>query len=91
MRFFFATLVTLITFSGVAQMQKGIVIDSLGNPVDNAYLLNTNSKYHAHTDEFGNFNIDKTNISDVLIITALGFKKLEYTIVSNEILIVLTE
>ena len=91
MKSLFAILISFITFSNFAQMQKGMVLDSLGNPVENAYLLNTNSKYHAHTDEFGNFNIDKTNISDVLIVTALGFKKLEYTIVSNEISIVLKD
>jgi hypothetical protein len=91
MKSLFAILISFFTFSSFAQMQKGIVIDSLGNPVENAYLLNINSKYHAHTDEFGNFNIDQTNISDVLIVTALGFKKLEYTIVSNEISIVLED
>jgi hypothetical protein len=79
----------LVTLSSYSQMQKGAVIDVTGNPIENAYVLNSNSQSHAHTDEFGNFSIDKTNISDILIVAALGYKKLAYTITTLPISIVL--
>jgi hypothetical protein len=31
-----------------------IVVDEFGNTIENAYLVNTNSDSHAHTDELGN-------------------------------------
>lgn len=57
------------------QVQIGIVVDSLNNPIENAYLLNVNSQSHAHTDEFGKFFIEKTKENDQLSVSALGFKK----------------
>ncbi|HKX86701.1 MAG TPA: TonB-dependent receptor [Flavobacterium sp.] len=57
------------------QVQIGIVVDSLNNPIENAYLLNGNSQSHAHTDEFGKFFIEKTKENDQLSVSALGFKK----------------
>lgn len=69
------------TFYG--QNQKGIVSDSIGNPIENAYVFNTNSKSHAHTDEFGNFSIEKTVINDELSISAVGYKKKNYKVVDD--------
>jgi hypothetical protein len=89
MKKYFAILFLFLSFTSYSQLQKGIVIDAAGNPIKDAYLLNSNSKSHAHTDEFGNFGIDKTNISDVLIVSALGCKKIEYTITILPISIVL--
>jgi outer membrane receptor for Fe3+-dicitrate len=57
------------------QVQIGIVVDSLNNPIENAYLLNVNSQSHAHTDEFGKFFIEKTKENDQLSVAAFGFKK----------------
>ncbi len=76
-------------FSGFGQQQKGIVKDSIGNPIENAYIINSVSQAHAHTNEFGVFNIDKTNIGDVLKIASVGFKKQDFTVESSEILIIL--
>lgn len=91
MKTFFATVIFIISFSGFSQLQKGIVTDSSGNPVDNAYIFNVYSQNHAHTNEFGVFTIDKTKTGDVLITKVLGFKKANYTIISNEVVIVLEE
>ena len=72
-----------------AQTVNGIVKDSLGNAIENAYVFNTNSKFHSHSDEFGKFNLDKTTVGDILNISAVGYKKLTYTVASDIIEIVL--
>lgn len=82
--FFFFFLV-----SSYAQMQKGLVQDSIGNPIENVYVINANSQTHAHTNEFGHFTIDKTNIGDVLKFSALGFKKKSYTVTTTDLIVLL--
>lgn len=84
-----AIIVSFFIFSSYGQLQKGIVKDSIGNPIENAYIINSISQAHAHTNEFGVFNIDKTNIGDVLKISSVGFKKQDFTVVFSEILIIL--
>ncbi|WP_426094475.1 TonB-dependent receptor [Flavobacterium sp. DSR2-3-3] len=84
----------MIFLSGLStygQIQKGKVLDSDGNPVENAYLVNTNSEGHAHTNEFGLFSLDKTVLGDVIKITALGYKKSNFIIVSSEDIIILED
>jgi hypothetical protein len=39
---------------------KGIVVDEFGNAIENAYIVNTTSETHAHTNELGMFSIDKS-------------------------------
>lgn len=58
-----------------SQIQKGTVTDGTGSPIENAYLFNSTSQTHAHTNELGNYSIDKTNNGDVLTVTVLGYKK----------------
>lgn len=65
-------LISALTFS---QQKEGVVSDTLGNKIENAYVYNETSKAHAHTNENGKFVLDKTSENDVLTITALGFKK----------------
>src|SRR3970282_1114781 len=84
-------LITLFGLSSYGQIQKGKVLDLDGNPVENAYLVNTNSESHAHTNEFGLFSIDKTVIGDVIKITALGYKKSNFIIVSSDDTIILED
>ncbi|QIH37464.1 TonB-dependent receptor [Flavobacterium sp. Sr18] len=84
-------LVTLFGVASFGQIQKGKVLDKDGNPVENAYLINTSSESHAHTNEFGFFSIDKTSIGDILKITALGYKKTNYTIVSSDDTIIIED
>ena len=79
------------SFVNFAQIQKGIVKDSIGNTIENAYITNIVSNTHAHTNEFGNFIIDKTNRGDVLLVSALGYKKQRFTISSNTCEIVLDD
>lgn len=84
-------MIFLFGLSSYGQIQKGKVLDSDGNPVENAYLVNTNSESHAHTNEFGLFSLDKTVLGDVIKITALGYKKSNFTIVSSDDIIILED
>ena len=84
-------MITLFGLSSYGQIQKGKVLDSDGNPVENAYLVNTNSESHAHTNEFGLFSLDKTVLGDIIKITALGYKKSNFTIVSSDDIIILED
>jgi hypothetical protein len=52
---------------------KGIVVDEFGNAIENAYIVNTTSETHAHTNELGMF-IDKSIVGNILKVTALGIK-----------------
>ncbi len=77
--------------SSYGQLQKGIILDSKSIAIENANIVNSSSHSHAHSDEFGRFSIDKTAINDVLIVSSLGYKKMNYKVISNEITIVLEE
>jgi hypothetical protein len=80
-----------IMLSSYGQLQKGIILDSKSIAIENANIVNSSSHSHAHSDEFGRFSIDKTAINDVLIVSSLGYKKMNYKVISNEITIVLEE
>lgn len=84
-------IVSLPMFSGYSQMKKGTIKDESGNPIENVYVINANSKNHAHTDEFGNFSIDKTSVGDTLTVSVLGFKKTNYAVTNDKIEIALEE
>ncbi len=80
---------SLTIFSGYGQIQKGTVKEASGNVIENAYIVNSNSQSHAHSNEFGSFSIDKTNPDDVIEISALGFKKANFTLKTDDALFVL--
>ena len=82
---------TLLGFSAYSQIQKGKVLDSDGNPVENAYLVNTNSESHAHTNEFGAFSLDKTVEGNIIKVTALGYKKSNFTMMASDNIIVMED
>ncbi len=91
MKQFFTSFIFLFTFSIIGQTQNGKVTDSSGNPIENAYISNTTSKSHAHTDEFGVFTIEKTSSNDILTINALGYKKIDFKVEAEVVSIVLEE
>ncbi|MGM8361674.1 TonB-dependent receptor [Flavobacterium sp. ARAG 55.4] len=72
-----------------AQNIKGKIIDHYGHPIENAYILNTITNNHAHSNELGIFCMDKTTTNTLLRISALGFKKTEFTVSDSVILITL--
>ena len=84
-------LIVLLGFCTYGQVIKGKVVDLDGIPVENAYLVNTKSQSHAHTNEFGMFSIDKTAVDDVLKINALGYKKTNFSITGSDETIVLED
>lgn len=80
--------ISLFGMSSYGQIQKGKILDRDGNPIENAYLVNTNSESHAHTNEFGLFSLDKTVLGDVIKITALGYKKTNFILnFSDEVIV----
>ena len=79
----------LTIFSGYGQIQKGTVREASGNAIENAYVVNSNSKGHAHSNEFGSFSIDKTKLDDVVEISALGYKKANFSMKNEEAVFVL--
>ena len=85
---YFMSIFTIVSYS---QVHKGTVLDSIGNPIENAYIINIVSKTHAHTNEFGVFQIDKTTINDELLLSALGFKKLNYSVNESDGTIIMEE
>lgn len=85
MNYFFAIMLSLIGLVSNSQIRKGMVVDEFGNPIENAYIVNTDSETHAHTDELGRFSIDKTAIGSVLTVNVLGYKKSNFTVADTEI------
>ncbi|MBC5838867.1 TonB-dependent receptor [Flavobacterium muglaense] len=84
MRYFIAFMLFFTGLVSHSQVQKGTITDQFGNVIENAYIINTNSESHAHTNYLGMFSIDKTTIGDRLKISALGYKKLNYMVVNGE-------
>jgi outer membrane receptor for Fe3+-dicitrate len=83
-------IVLLLSTIAFSQQKEGVVTDTLGNTIENAYVYNETTKSHAHTNENGQFILDKTSDNDVLTITALGFKKKTQLVNGSEKTIILT-
>jgi outer membrane receptor for Fe3+-dicitrate len=86
----FQIIVLLLSTIAFSQQKEGVVKDTLGNTIENAYVYNETTKSHAHTNEKGQFILDKTSDNDVLTITALGFKKKTQLVNGSEKTIILT-
>ncbi|CAM4363684.1 TonB-dependent receptor [Flavobacterium terrigena] len=86
----FQIVILLLTTIVFSQQKEGVVTDTLGNTIENAYVYNETTKSHAHTNENGQFILDKTFDNDVLIITALGFKRKTQLVNGSEKIIILT-
>jgi hypothetical protein len=80
-------LVVLIFQQNYSQTVKGVVKDEYGTAISNAYIYNTDTQSHAHTNEFGVFSIDKTSVNNRLSVSALGYKKYEAEVTSNNLII----
>lgn len=91
MRKIINSIVLLLAIQVYSQTQSGVVLDSLGYPVENAYLINTKNNKHAHSDENGNFILENTSLNDEILVSALGFKKKTYLVDNVNVLkIILT-
>ncbi len=89
MKKLFQILVLLLSTLSFSQQREGVVTDTLGNIIENAYVYNETTKSHAHTNEKGKFILDKTFENDLITITALGFKKKTQIVDGSEKSIVL--
>ena len=74
----FITLLTIIlgctTFSVFAQNTvKGQVLDANAAPIEDAYIYNTSTQNHTHSDAKGFFTIKNNSIGDTLQIGLLGY------------------
>ncbi|NHM01758.1 TonB-dependent receptor [Flavobacterium difficile] len=85
----FQIILFLLSTLAFSQQKEGVVMDTLGNIIENAYVYNETTKSHAHTNENGKFILDKTSNNDILTITALGFKKKTQVVNGEEKKIVL--
>ncbi|TDE01759.1 TonB-dependent receptor [Flavobacterium hiemivividum] len=89
MKHFYIILISLMGMASYGQTTKGVVVDEFGNTIENAYIVNSNTDSHAHTNELGMFSVDKSQVGNVLKVSALGYKKLNFTVNSSEVSIVL--
>ncbi|NGY38752.1 TonB-dependent receptor [Flavobacterium sp. XN-5] len=89
MKHFYIILISLMGMASYGQITKGVVVDDFGNAIENAYIVNSNTDSHAHTNELGMFSVDKSQVGNVLKVSAFGYKKLNFTVNSSEVRIVL--
>lgn len=89
MKKYLLILLFIFHIAAFGQIQKGIIVDINGKPIENATISNLKPNTHSHTDETGKFSIDKSVIGDVLRVIALGHKKIDYAITGSEISIVM--
>ncbi len=81
----FKTVFIVLIVSSIAQAQSlnGLVNDEDGQPIENAYVYNTNSSSHAHTLSNGSFIIENNSIGDSLAIGLLGYEKVTIVITKD--------
>ena len=86
--------VILCSISTFGQSLKGRILDDFNQPLENAYVVNSNNNNHTHTNENGNFILENATANDILQISILGYKKRKIIIskqdLENGITIVLT-
>lgn len=80
-------LVSLFCFNtGFSQELRGKLINQQNKPIEGAYILNTNSEKHTHSNELGFFRLEKNILGDTLRIGALGFEKIYFKISQEDFL-----
>ncbi|NHF61046.1 TonB-dependent receptor [Flavobacteriaceae bacterium TP-CH-4] len=84
MRFFVSLCLLFSLVRITAQDMNGQLVDSMGIPVEGAYIFNHRSQAHAHSDENGFFKISQTIPGDTLRMGALGFKKIVVQITEQQ-------
>ncbi len=77
-------LFSLITFSSFSQVLTGKVEDEFLFSLPEVYLFNLNSESHSHSNEFGEFILNNTKVNDIIKCYKLGYKTLEFKVVSLE-------
>ena len=65
------------------QELKGRVLDVFNTPIENAYVFNSTSNAHTHTNINGGFKVNNSKIGDSIQIGILGFQKQKIILVKN--------
>ncbi|WP_339661411.1 TonB-dependent receptor plug domain-containing protein [uncultured Polaribacter sp.] len=71
---FILVFVFICGYNSLAQELKGVVLNSFNEPLENVYIINKTVNTHTHTNENGNFTLEKTTINNAIQISILGFE-----------------
>jgi hypothetical protein len=92
-QFIFFLIALTFSFKSFGQELKGRVLNAFNEPLENAYVVNTTTNSHTHTNENGTFTIEKTSVNSLLEVSILGFEKKSFIMkqqdLNNGIIIVL--
>jgi len=77
--------VLAFSFKSFGQELKGRILNSFNEPLENAYILNTTTNSHTHTNENGNFTIEKSDINSLLEVSILGFEKKSFKVKQQDL------
>ena len=90
---FILLFVITLSIQTFGQQIKGRVFNEFNEPLENVYVINTNNNVHTHTDEDGNFALEKVAINHRIQLSILGYAKKEFILqeknIKNGITIVL--
>ncbi len=59
---------------------EGQILDSMGSPIQDAYILKKDGSFHALTNELGHFICKNVKVGDTLIISYLGFETVQLVV-----------
>jgi outer membrane cobalamin receptor len=62
-------------FQSIGQELKGRVLDIFNAPIENAYVFNSTSNAHTHTNLNGGFKVNNSKVGDSIQIGILGFQQ----------------
>jgi hypothetical protein len=81
----FILILTLLFWQNMfCQLTQGKLLDENKDVVEGAYILNANRDMHIHSNEVGYFKLQNSYPGDTIYVGALGFKKLQYILTSND-------
>tara|TARA_A100000171_G_scaffold53027_1_gene75538 strand:+ start:17890 stop:20112 length:2223 start_codon:yes stop_codon:yes gene_type:complete len=66
-----------------AQTLRGVVTNQNKQPIEDVAIFNKKSGTHSHTNDNGEFTIDKTNVNDELYFSFLGFAPYTHAVTSG--------
>ena len=67
----------------IGQELKGRVLDVFNAPIENAYVFNSRSNAHTHTNLNGGFKVNNSKIGDSIQVGILGFQKQKIIVSKN--------
>ncbi|MFT6928568.1 MAG: outer membrane receptor protein involved in Fe transport [Sediminicola sp.] len=84
MKHFILFLTLLFGQNLFCQLIQGKLVDENKDAVEGAYILNVDRDMHTHSNEVGYFKLQNSYPGDTIYVGALGFKKLEYILSSDD-------